>query len=136
MDVYGAGQQGSVLIIEDDPLIRDTLGQILRDEGHAVVSLTDGHQALAYLALARGRPGLIVLDIMMPWMDGWEFLSRLRQVDERLGEIPVVVMSAADNVERLADVMQLAGALHKPFEIDALLSLVDRHCAREAPGPR
>jgi CheY-like chemotaxis protein len=90
MGAVMAGQR--VLVVEDDPALRDLLHTVLLDEGYEARTATDGATALALLE--SWRPQVILLDLMMPGMDGWQF-RHLQQADPRLASIPLVVMSAA-----------------------------------------
>jgi CheY-like chemotaxis protein len=114
----------TVLVVEDDVVIRDLVVQVLGSEGFEAVPAGNGAEALRRL---RGsvHPAVILLDLMMPVMNGWQFRAEQLR-DPALADIPVVVMSAADDGGIPAD-----GHVHKPFEIDALLDAV----ARFAPGP-
>jgi CheY-like chemotaxis protein len=120
-----------ILLIEDDFAIRETVAEVLEGEGFQVTRAANGQEGLRRLEESSdaSRPGVILLDLMMPVMDGWEFRSAQRR-DPRYASIPVVVLSAgagADgSIGRLAPVAFLA----KPFELDRLLELVGRYCAR------
>jgi len=116
----------TVLIVEDDFDIRDALVQVLRDEGYGVAAASNGAAGLELLR-DHGQVGLILLDLRMPVMDGWEFRATQRR-DPTLSEIPVVVLSADHGAERSAQSLQVDGFLQKPVELDALLTLVQRHC--------
>jgi CheY-like chemotaxis protein len=113
-----------VLIVEDDADLREMMAQLLSLEGFRTETVANGREALAYLA--RGdRPDVILLDLMMPVMDGWEF--RRRQVgDPAIADVPVVVLSALDPV-RAADLGGTA-FLKKPLDFDRMLELVRRFC--------
>ena len=113
----------SVLVIEDDPDIRDTLRQILEFEHYAVQTAHNGKEGLDLLR-SMGRPCLILLDLMMPVMNGWEFLSE-KNGDILVAPIPVVVISAAG--ERAKDT-PAHGYIKKPIDLDLLLSVVKRYC--------
>jgi len=115
-----------VLIVEDDADLREMMAQLLSLEGFRTETAANGRDALRYLA--RGdRPDVILLDLMMPVMDGWEF--RRRQVqDPSIAAVPVVVLSALDQA-RAADLGGTA-FLKKPLDFDRLLELVRRFCAR------
>jgi CheY-like chemotaxis protein len=115
-----------VLIVEDDADLREMMAQLLSLEGYRTQTVANGVEALD--VLQRGdRPDLILLDLMMPVMDGWEFRRRQIQ-DPRIADVPVVVLSALDP-SRAVD---LAGAafLKKPLDFDRLLDLVRRFCLR------
>ena len=117
--------QPEIFVVDDDRGIRETLGDVLRDEGYRVRLARDGDEALALLR-ASESPQLILLDLSMPGMSGLEF-RRAQLEDVRLAEIPVVVLSA-DERNPLPDV---AGWLRKPVELDALLSAVRDYQLRE-----
>ena len=119
-------QHCPVLIVEDDADLREMMAQLLSLEGYRSETAANGLEALRFLE--RGDPpDVILLDLMMPVMDGWEF--RRRQVeDPRLSGVPVVVLSAVDQ----SRTSELGGAsfLKKPLDFDRLLELVRRFCAR------
>jgi DNA-binding response OmpR family regulator len=109
----------TVLVVEDEEDIRDTVAEALLDEGYDVVRACDGAEALEKLRAC--RPGLVLLDLMMPRMDGWAFRAAQRE-DPAVSRIPVIVLSAEGKVTGL----DAAGFLRKPFELDELLTAV-RH---------
>jgi CheY-like chemotaxis protein len=113
-----------VLIVEDDADLREMMAQLLSLEGFRTETVANGRDALEYLQQGRA-PELILLDLMMPVMDGWEFRRRQRE-DPRLAKVPVVVLSALD-ASRAADV-DGAAFLKKPLDFDRLLELVRRYC--------
>ena len=115
----------TVFIIEDDVDTRDMLAKFLELEGYRVELASNGRQALDLLS--RGACAtVIVLDLMMPVMDGWEF--RCRQIeDARLRDIPTIVVSAAGR-ERLAQI-QADAYLSKPVDMDELLERVSQFCS-------
>ena len=123
---------GSVMVVEDDEDIRADLVAILRVKGFEVAEATNGKDAIAQLQ-GGARPCLIVLDLMMPVMNGWELRAAMR-ADTALAAIPVVVVSgkgriSTDEEQTLAP----AAVLVKPFELAELLALVGRYCPpREA----
>ena len=111
----------SILIVDDDAAAVDSLAQILTDEGYQVSSATNGKEALVYL---RGAPPprVIILDLFMPEMDGWEF-RREQLKDSKLSAIPVVVMTGASIYAGIdANVI-----VHKPLDVERFLSLVERY---------
>lgn len=114
----------TVLIVEDDPDIREVLEEMIDAGGHAVVTATNGAEGLAALAQV-DPPALVLLDLMMPVMDGWQF--RQAQIrDAALADIPVIVVSAAgrDRLEKIhADAY-----LSKPVDLDELLGCVTQFC--------
>ena len=115
-----------VLIIDDAEEIRATVTELLLDEGYDVCSAPDGRAALALLNEATELPGLILLDLMMPIMDGWSFRqAQLR--DPLLWGIPVVVLSAAYDLRRQTVNIQAAAYLKKPVDMTKLISVVAYH---------
>jgi CheY-like chemotaxis protein len=114
--------ESPILVVEDDVSILDMVLQILRAEGYPVVGAKNGVEGLAQVD--RRAPSLILLDMRMPRMDGWEFAAALRS---RGVASPVVVMTAADNAKRWADEVRADGFVMKPFEILELLASVAKH---------
>jgi CheY-like chemotaxis protein len=118
--------KGEVMVIEDDFAIRETLREVLEDEGYGVVWASNGQEALAQLR--SHSPRLILLDLMMPVMDGWEFRSAQRR-DPALASIPVIVISADHALDQKVSTLAADGWLAKPFELDALLATLQRYAA-------
>ena len=114
----------TILLVEDDFDVREALAETLRDEGYAVECAVDGVQALDYLR-SGGRPGLILLDLMMPRMSGSEF-RMVQKVDPQLADLPVVLISADGRMEEKARTLETQGAIKKPIDVDELLSTVER----------
>lgn len=113
-----------VLIVEDDRDLREMMGQLLTLEGFSAAAVANGRDALEYLR--RGDlPNLILLDLMMPVMDGWEF-RRIQQEDPSLAALPVIVLSAIEPT-RMTD-FGTATFLTKPLDFDRLLELVRAYC--------
>jgi CheY-like chemotaxis protein len=111
-----------VLVVEDDPEVRESLRRLLSDEGYEVTTAAEGQEALERLH-ARPHPCCVVLDLMMPNMDGFEF--RVRQMeDPEVAAIPVIVLSAGGDVERKVAHLGVAVALTKPPDFDRLLASV------------
>ena len=113
-----------VLIVEDDADLRDMMAQLLNLEGFNSATVANGREALEYLQES-DRPDVILLDLMMPVMDGWEFRRR-QQADPSVSGVPVIVLSALDPT-RAADVNANA-FLKKPLDFDRLLALVRSYC--------
>src|SRR4051812_3823868 len=82
-----------VLVVDDDRAIRVTVQEILADEGYAVRAVENGREALEVLRTTEALPGIILLDLRMPVMDGWSFRQQ-QKADPRLADIPVLVLSA------------------------------------------
>jgi two-component system, OmpR family, response regulator VicR len=112
-----------VLVVDDDPAIREFVGQALEDEGYDVRLAVNGQDALE--TLLEWQAHLIVLDLMMPTMDGWTFRDRQREVASLAG-IPVIVMSAARNLVGQTDRLAANAILPKPFDLDTLLMETER----------
>ncbi len=120
-DPHAEGQNDTVLVVDDDTSILDTVTAILSSEGYEVVSASSGQEALA--AVARKQPLVILLDMRMPIMDGWAVARALRSQGI---SVPIVVMTAADSAKRWADEVGAEGFLAKPFGLDDLLAVVER----------
>lgn len=114
----------TILLVEDDFDVREALAETLRDEGYAVDCVGDGEQALQYLR-GGGRPGLILLDLMMPRMSGSEF-RMLQKVDPQLCHVPVVLLTADGRMEEKARALETQGAIRKPIDLDLLLVTIQR----------
>jgi CheY-like chemotaxis protein len=124
----------AILLVEDDLDIRIDLADLLRTEGYEVATASNGQEALDWLR-GGNQASLILLDLMMPVMNGWDF--RARQLEEPdLGAIPVVLLSGAGDVARHAMALKTAGYLIKPLRLDSLLRMVARLCGGPRPGDR
>jgi CheY-like chemotaxis protein len=126
-----ARDRPTILVVEDDPDITESLCDVLQGEGYQVATAANGKEGLERLRQI-DRPCLILLDLMMPVMSGGEFLAALRQT-EALASIPVVIVSAWAN-ESAQVRAQSQGFVRKPISIDALLDATNRLCGREAVG--
>ncbi len=115
-----------VLIVEDDFDIRDLLVMLLNSNGYRATGVSNGQEALAYLNRAQATD-LILLDLMMPIMDAWEFRARQQSLPQ-FSAIPVVLLSATDEVSDQVTPLQAAGYLRKPIDFGALLETVGRYC--------
>jgi DNA-binding response OmpR family regulator len=114
-----------ILVVDDDKVIQELLAVNLEMEGYEVVTASNGEQALAKLAEA--RPDLVILDIMMPKLDGWETASRMK-ADPSTADIPVIFLSARAqdlDVRRGLD-LGVAAYVTKPFDPVELLDRVER----------
>jgi CheY-like chemotaxis protein len=114
-------------VVDDDPVIRSTVAELLLDEGYEVEQAGDGAQALH---LVKGSmPAAIVLDLMMPVLDGWAFVERCRALPES-ADVPIVVMSATHGLHETAERLHAMGVravMAKPFDVDALIAIVQRY---------
>jgi CheY-like chemotaxis protein len=113
--------RGAVLIVEDDEPVRDAMREILEEEGYVITCAVNGEEALRVLA-GVPHPRLILLDLMMPVMNGWELLRALR-ASATLAGIPVVVLSSLSGTEAPVGVP----AVKKPISMQALLRLVEEY---------
>jgi CheY-like chemotaxis protein len=117
----------TILVVDDDPLIRLTVSGILEDEGYTVVSAGDGLEALA--KLAELQPAVILLDITMPRMDGYAFAAELARRGLRQA-VPVIVLTADGRAPEKAAQLGAEGYLAKPFTLPTLLAEVARVTGR------
>lgn len=117
-------QSRTVLIVDDDPDIREVIAETLADEGFTVLTSGDGQTALDMVIA--NPPGLIVLDLMMPQMSGWQVISAL-QATPRGASIPVVLVSASRDLDHTARQSNVAAFLAKPFDLDSLVRVVEQH---------
>jgi two-component system response regulator MprA len=122
-----------VLVVDDHLDVVEAIGLYLRFHGHDAVTATDGQQALDLLRQGL-RPCVIVLDLMMPEMDGFSFRAE-QLADRTLADIPVIVCSAAFDAGPAAQRLQAAAFLPKPTEMKALLELIRQHCAPAVTPP-
>jgi CheY-like chemotaxis protein len=119
-----------VLVVDDHPDARDVLRRYLEHHGYAVTTAIHGEDALAKLATGL-RPCLIVLDVMMPVMDGPTFAEHLRQsADRALAETPIVLLTGAYNVDAAKNRSKARDVLTKPVTFQRLTQVVDEHCRR------
>jgi CheY-like chemotaxis protein len=121
----------TILVVDDDFDIRETLKDILEDEGFEAQGAADGIEALEYLK-SKPPPGLILLDWMMPRCNGAEFRHRQRS-DPDLADIPVVLLTADMRLEEKTKALDADGYLNKPLELDKLLEVVEKHCGEASP---
>ncbi len=115
-----------ILVVEDDPDLRETLLEVLEDEGFEVLMAADGGEALAALEERRGA-ALVVLDLGMLGMDGLEFLRR-QLASPVLSSVPVVVLSGDSKGQNKARTMGFGQILAKPFREEDLLQVVSASC--------
>jgi len=119
----------TVLIVEDDKYIRQSLNTLLSSEGYNVELASNGQEALTLLEHATKLPSLIILDLMMPVMDGFQFKEQVSQVP-KLAEIPVVIMTADGHTEEKRVKAGANEALKKPTDIDVILDTVGKYCTK------
>ena len=123
---------GNVLIVEDDPDVREMLSALLSMEGFHAVAAEDGLEALHLLRAVRHRapevPCLVLLDLTMPRLGGNEF-RRAQLGDPTVASVPVAVMSGAVDLEQRAQDLGAVATVAKPINIDRLMDVVRRYCA-------
>jgi len=130
----------AVLIVDDDPEIREVMAAILAGIGYRTTTAANGREALARLRSAPDHPpGLLLIDLQMPVMSGWELCAALK-ADPQLASIPVVLLSAAADLEEEATSLGTAGCIKKPVDADALVQVIEASYrvdqARVAPSPQ
>ena len=119
-------ERRSILIVEDDADLREALSEVLRDEGYTVAMAADGREALDHLR-RQSHPSLILLDLTMPVMNGWQFRAEQRR-DPDLSGIPVVVLSASERLAEQVAPLGITDYVRKPIELGYLLRLIERYC--------
>ncbi len=117
-----------ILIIEDDPDVRNTLQEILEHQGFEVFAAANGEEGLARLQEGQS-PCLILLDLMMPIMNGWEFLSTLKsQHQHYLTSVPIVIVSAIGDLSSVQNEYNCS-AMSKPVDLSGLIKIAEQACA-------
>jgi DNA-binding response OmpR family regulator len=114
-------REGRVLVVDDEPMVRETLGQVLSDEGYVVDLAVDGESALERVHAA--RPDAILLDLMMPGMNGRQFLQALRDIPA-FESVPVLIMTAVHGLNVNLQTLGASEVVEKPFNVDELLNKV------------
>jgi CheY-like chemotaxis protein len=122
----------TILVAEDNAVERERLAVALRERGYTVLAAGDGAEALKLLQTVPA-PGLILLDMMMPGCDGWQFLDR-RQPSPALAAVPVVLVTGLAEADDEWAALGAVGLLRKPFDVDALLAEVRRWLPAQAAG--
>ncbi|WP_437940914.1 response regulator [Sorangium sp. So ce341] len=116
-----------ILIVDDDAAIRQTLSELLEDEGYLVASVANGREALDYLRDDPSSISLVLLDLMMPVMDGFQFRAEQKR-DPMLASMPIVVMTARGGTDRAA--IDADAVISKPFDVLKLMDTIERSCRR------
>ena len=117
-----------VLVVDDDLTTRLILNATLTKVGYKVTTVASGMEALAWLYATPEQPCVILLDVLMPGMTGWELLARLR-ADVALAAIPVVVITGAVEREIGGSLPEVVAVIAKPIDVGALIAVVARCCA-------
>ena len=115
-------ESAPVLVVEDDASILDVVRTALEAEGYSVCTATNGKEGLE--RVGECKPSLVLLDMRMPLVDGWQFARELKRLSI---DVPIVVMTAAQNARRWAEEIDADAYLAKPFDLDDLLATVARH---------
>jgi CheY-like chemotaxis protein len=113
-----------VLVVDDDADVRDTFELILKSSGYDVLTAANGSEALDILRAYRDKIALVLLDILMPVMDGWKFLEE-RSKSDALEEVPTVILSAAHPSNPISS--HATAFLSKPVAMDDLLSTIRKY---------
>jgi CheY-like chemotaxis protein len=114
--------------VDDDEDLRAAVRAALENEGYRTTEAKDGQQALAFLQNAKDKPALLLLDLMMPSMDGWQLRARMR-ADPALSAIPIVIMTAHAGVLRaVSNARPETPVLSKPLDVQRLLQVVATYC--------
>ena len=118
-----ASEAEAVLVVDDDAELLKMVEILLDEAGYRVIMATEGQEALE--KVAQEMPAVILLDMKMPGMDGWEFARQFRARYKR--RVPIVVLTAAEDARKRAEEIGAEGYLAKPFEIDGLVQVVERY---------
>jgi CheY-like chemotaxis protein len=115
-----------VLVVEDEPYLCDLIADVLEAEGHTARKASNGLDALQMIS--ERKPHLVLLDLMMPIMDGWEFMAELR-ANPAWRDVPVVVITAVYDVAKTQSITNASAVITKPFDIDQLSDVVRHYAA-------
>ena len=121
------GARQVVLVVDDDPDALDAITTILEDAGYDALRAANGRDALGQLGDHRGRCDLILLDLLMPVMNGWDFRRKQKETPA-FADIPVLLMSAGAHMATVSGELNAAGYVTKPVEMSDLLEVVRQHC--------
>jgi CheY-like chemotaxis protein len=124
----------TVLVVDDDAEIRQALAELLEDEEYAVMLAANGKEALELVSTGK-RPDVILLDVMMPVMDGWHFLSARLKYPELI-EVPIIIISAGQEAEREAHKVGVFEVAKKPLHVDDLIQRIEECKRKSKGGPR
>lgn len=118
-----------ILVVEDSPDLRDLIFELYRIEGYPVQTAQNGQDALDFLSKAEKLPCVILLDLMMPGMDGFKF-REIQKQDPRLAKIPVLIMTADAHAKDKAKKAEANGFLKKPVEAETLIKVAEKFCPK------
>jgi CheY-like chemotaxis protein len=125
----------TVLVVDDDDDLRESIEVVLSARGHRVATAADGHEALAWLRRQPANPCVVLLDLMMPRMNGFELRARMI-ADPELAAIPVVIITGAGLLADTNSSSLQTEVLRKPIEPSTLLRTVGKFCASVSAAPR
>ena len=125
------GGDPSILVVDDDPDILQTLALCLSTEGYRILVASNGREALD--VVEKEKPSVILLDLMMPVMDGWQFIAALEERGKR--DMPLLILSADRAVQGHAHKLRASGHLAKPFDLEDLLGKVAELVGRKNGSP-
>ena len=125
------GRRARVLVVEDDPTLAPLMAEALAGDGYEVEVARDGADAIA--AIRRRRPDLILLDLMMPVMSGWDFLSLYREVPGPHAPVLVITAASASTLLGVEASPDVEAVVRKPYSVDRVLSLVAHHIGHIRP---
>jgi CheY-like chemotaxis protein len=115
-----------VLIVEDDNDFLSSVAEAIRDEGYEALTAGNGWQALSLLEQQRGV-ALVLVDLFMPEMSGWQLIDEMR---DRWPSVPIILISAAENLREEAERLGVQGYLAKPFRLDDIIRVTNEYCSR------
>lgn len=118
--------ESEILLVEDDDDLRQLLAFLIRNKGREVIEAANGREALDRIR-TEDPPRLVILDLMMPVMDGWTFRQELLK-SPGLADVPVILLSGAADVHRSARTLKAVDYLTKPVDLDRLYRLLDDYC--------
>ncbi|MCL5263817.1 MAG: response regulator [Chloroflexi bacterium] len=121
-----AEERKAVLVVDDDVELVKMVEILLEGAGYRVITAAEGQEALD--KVAKGMPEVILLDMKMPGMDGWEFAREFHARHDNLA--PIIVFTAAEDARKRAQEIGAESYLGKPFDISDLISIVERHVGR------
>jgi len=125
-----ASNNSKILVVDDDAGIRDLLREVLLDNGYVVELAANGADALA--AVRAGPPAVVLMDLMMPILSGFEAMMALKR-DRATATIPIVAMSAGRTLQSLGSAVPVDDYISKPFDLVRLLAILERHIVRPEP---
>ena len=123
----GSSISSHILIVEDSPDVASFLKRLLEREGFTVDSALNGREALEFLRATPGLPAVIILDLVMPVMDGYQFRQE-QERDGRLAPIPIIVMASEMNLESIRMRLGAKASIRKPIEIKDVVEAIKRLC--------